>query len=108
MLDGVDNAGDQNGIGFYGTYYQKSMLDVHITSPESTNPNSKVFYSHLHIIGLDFQSKILLSKELLNSATQFSKAEGDLNWGLSPIHPYPESLREPKRPWLDNKSELRF
>lgn len=98
------NAGDKTALVSMDLYHKSMRMSHNIV--RKYNANSKVFISLTHYWNWTSNPRFYLSKELLEILLQYSKAEGDFNWGLAQ-HPYPESLREPKT-WMDKKVSFDF
>ncbi|GGZ16675.1 hypothetical protein GCM10007049_06310 [Echinicola pacifica] len=98
------NAGDKSALVFLDLYHKSMRIINNIA--KSYNPNSKVFITLTHYWNWTSNPHFYLSKDLLEYLLQFSRAEGDFDWGIAQ-HPYPESLREPKT-WLDNKVSFNY
>lgn len=98
------NCGEKPAVEFMDLYH-KSMRIAYYTA-RKYNPHAKVLISLTHYWNWTVDPKYYHSRELLEIMLDFSKAEGDFNWGIA-YHPYPQSLREPKT-WLDKKCDFTF
>ncbi len=98
------NMGMKSEMIFMDAYVKSMRLCYNIA--RSYNPHSEVFISVTKQWLWKASEKFYLVKDLMDILLDYSKAEGDFQWGLA-IHPYPESLFEPKA-WLDQKVQYDF
>ena len=96
------NCGEKPPL-LYLDQYHKSMRTVYLAARQ-WDANAQVFISLTHYWTQTGEPKFLLPRDLLNYLLEFSRAEGDFDWGIA-YHPYPESLFEPKA-WNDKKAEF--
>jgi hypothetical protein len=101
------NMGQQPILRFMDTYI-RSMRYCHLLARQY-DPGSRTYVSLTHHWTLPFDKNPLrgyTSRALLETLTDYSKAEGDFEWGVA-IHPYPESLYE-SATWNDTKIDFSF
>lgn len=84
-----------------------NYLDTYLRSMRICHNISRQYDEHSEVMGSFTHSwvepvELYSSKELLTTLQQFSKLEGDFQWGVA-YHPYPQDLNEPKT-WLDAKA----
>ncbi len=101
------NMGQQPILRFMDSYV-RSMRYCHLLARQY-DPGSRAYISLTHHWTLPFDKNPLrgyTSRGLLEALTDYSKAEGDFEWGVA-IHPYPESLYE-SATWNDTKVDFTF
>nr|WP_255785112.1 DUF5722 domain-containing protein [Membranihabitans maritimus] len=81
--------------------YMKSMRMCH-NIVRSYNGNGEVLASFTHSWTEPVEPRFYGSKKMIQSLLDYSRVEGDFNWGLA-YHTYPQDLNEPKT-WLDDKA----
>ncbi len=99
------NMGNNRGMEAYVDAYEKSMRLCHNISRQY-DPNSQVLASFTHSWTEAVTPQYFASKSMIDDLLEFSKAEGDYQWGLA-YHPYPESLFDPKV-WEDMKATFKM
>ena len=81
--------------------YVKSMRMVYYTA-RKYDADAEVFISLDHCWNQEYtEPHCYPAAEVMDTLMAYCKAEGDFKWGVA-IHPYPESLLDPKS-WLDKK-----
>lgn len=100
------NMGKQPGEVYLDTYV-RSMRIVHNIARQF-NPDAQVFISLTHHwdTNPDPSWKTYSPKRLLQLLANYSRAEGDFEWGVA-YHPYPQSLFEPDT-WNDTLPTFDF
>ncbi len=98
------NMGVKSEMIFMDAYVKSMRMCYNIA--RSYNPHSEVMISVTKQWLWKSSEKFYLVKDLMDILLDYSRAEGDFQWGLA-IHPYPESLFEPKV-WLDQKVQYDF
>ncbi|MBC8136225.1 MAG: hypothetical protein H8F28_10090 [Fibrella sp.] len=98
------NAGEKSAL-MYMDLYQRSMRTVHLIARQY-DPHARVFISLEHHWNMVPQANFYRGQELLEKLSEFSRIEGDFNWGIA-FHPYPQNLFEP-RVWEDNEIDFTF
>ncbi len=89
----------------YLDQYHKSMRLAHLIARQY-DPHTRAYISLTHHWAETATFRYTPSREVLRHLLEFSRAEGDFDWGIA-FHPYPQSLREPKS-WLDRKATFSF
>lgn len=92
-------------IETYMNLYQKSMRMVQ-TIARQFDPNAKVFISLDHDWNRQGDPRSYQGKELLRLLLQFSRKEGDFEWGIA-FHPYPQDINNP-RTWEDDQATYSY
>lgn len=98
------NAGEKTAL-LYLDLYHKSMRAAHLIARQY-NAHAKTFISLTHFWAKTSGKHFYPSKELLELLLEFSRVEGDFDWGVA-YHPYPEDLRNP-RVWADQHVDFTF
>lgn len=96
------NMGNRTALVFMDTYIKSMRLCYNIA--RKYNPHSEVMISVTKQWQWKSKPQFYLVAELMDILLDYSKAEGDFQWGMA-NHPYPQSLYEPKT-WLDEKAEF--
>ena len=94
------NMGDKPMLVYMDTYIKSMRMCYNIA--RNYDENSEVFGSFTHSWAAAVESKYYATKDMLNTLQNYSKVEGDFQWGLA-YHPYPENLFEPKT-WNDSNA----
>ncbi|MBE0653580.1 MAG: hypothetical protein IH594_07265, partial [Bacteroidales bacterium] len=98
------NMGVKTELIFMDTYIKSMRMCYNIA--RSYNPHSEVFVTLTHYWAWTSHPRFYPSKNLMEILIDYTKAEGDFEWAMA-LHPYPESLFEPKT-WLDMKVDFSF
>lgn len=98
------NMGEKTAHVFMDAYVKSMRMCYDIA--RKYNPHSEVFISLTHYWAWTSDPHFYPSKDLMEILLQYTKAEGDFQWGMAQ-HPYPRSLFEPKT-WLDQQVSFDF
>lgn len=98
------NAGEKSAF-MYMDLYQRSMRTAHLIARQY-DPQAQAFISLEHHWNMIPQANFYKGRELLEILSDFSRVEGDFNWGIA-FHPYPQNLFDP-RVWEDNQVDFTF
>lgn len=98
------NMGEVTALRYMDTYH-RSMRVAHLIA-RSYNPHARVYISLEHNWTRAYSPRCYPGRELLELLLEFSRLEGDFDWGLA-YHPYPENLGNP-RSWEDESATFDF
>ena len=94
-------------VGVYLDTYVRSMRLCYYLARQF-NPDARVFISLTHSWNAPFDPNLRTypPKKMLEMLTEFSRREGDFDWGLA-YHPYPENLFE-SAAWNDRHTSFSY
>lgn len=98
------NAGEKSALR-YMDLYARSMRTAHLIARQY-DPHARAFISLEHHWNITPQPGFYPGRELLEKLSEFSRVEGDFEWGIA-FHPYPQNLFDP-RVWEDEEAEFSF
>lgn len=98
------NAGDKTEL-LYMDLYQRSLRTAYLIARQYDS-HAKVFISLEHHWTMIASAHFYAGKSLLERLGEFSRAEGDFEWGIA-FHPYPQNLFDP-HVWADTEVNFTF
>ena len=98
------NCGEKPPV-LYLDQYHKSMRLAQLVARQY-DPHARAYISLTHHWAATANHRFYPGREVLGHLLAFSRVEGDFDWGIA-LHPYPESLREPKT-WRDRQATFSF